>query len=103
GLARLPAQLLAAIQDSLPLVRFRLPEGSNFRSNLPDDLLIRSADRDLGGRRHLDVDPLRRRVPDRVGVAERQGQVPALARGAEADTHQVKVTSEAAADALDHV
>ena len=51
----------------------------------------------------VDIDPLRRRVPDRMRVAEGQDEIPALPGGAEADADQVEVAGEAGADALHHV
>src|ERR1700681_4502316 len=49
GLAGLAAELLAPVQDPLPLIRLGLPEGTNLGSHLADHLLVRPADTDLSG------------------------------------------------------
>ena len=58
---------------------------------------------DLGRRRHLERDPLRRLQHDRVREADVQLEVGAAQRGAVADALDLEALREAVRDALDHV
>src|SRR5947208_3606532 len=56
GLAFLAADDFVLVADALALVRLRLADGADLGRVLPDRLLVRPADDDRVGVRHLDLD-----------------------------------------------
>src|SRR5205814_3289392 len=60
-LAFLAPHLLIFVANALALVRLRLADGPHLGGVLPDLLLVRAADDDGVGVRHLDRDTLRRK------------------------------------------
>src|SRR5215212_644596 len=85
ALTDLPGDVLALVADALALVGLRRPLLADHGGDLADLLLARALDHDPGRLRDLELDPLGRLNRDRVRVAERQLQVPALELRAVAD------------------
>src|SRR6187551_1736459 len=95
--------MLVAVADSLALVRLRGPALADVRGDLADKLLVDAAHDDLGRLRNLEVDAVGSLDRDRVRVAQRQLEVPALELRAVADALDLQALLEAVGDPLDHV
>src|SRR3977135_4524327 len=85
SLTDLPGDVLALVADPLALVRLRLALLADVGGHLTDLLLRGAANDDPGRQRDLELNPLRGLDRHRMGVAERQLQVPATQLRAVAD------------------
>src|SRR6185503_7045164 len=102
-LAFLAEDVFARVLHALALVRLGRPERADFGRDLADFLLVDAGDQDLGRFRRSNRDPFRDRIDHVVAVAERDLQVLALQRGAEADAGDLELLLEALGDAGDEV
>src|SRR4029453_8390701 len=66
GLAGLLPYVLALIPDALALVRLGLADLPDLRGDLTDQLLVDASNHDPRGRRHLELDAVRRTERDGV-------------------------------------
>src|SRR5205823_1679782 len=94
---------LALVADALALVGLRGTPLADVGGDLADELLGDPAHHDPRGLRHLELDAVGGLDGDRVGVPERELEVPALELRAVADALDLQVLLEAVGDALDHV
>src|SRR5580692_4220134 len=86
--------LFVRILHALALVRLRRPESADFRGGLSDALTVDALHEDLGLARCLDGHAFRDRIVDQMRIAERQGEVLRLHRGAIADAHELDLFLE---------
>src|SRR5690349_1710668 len=103
SLSDLALDVLVGVADALALVRLGRPPLADLRRGLADALLRDAADDDLGRRRHLEADAVRRLDADRVAEPELHLQVLALHLRAVADALDLQALLEALGDAGDHV
>src|SRR6185295_11619016 len=102
-LPHLAGDVLAAVADSLALVRLRRAALADVGGDLADELLVDAPHDDLGRLRHLELDALGSLDRDRMRVAQRQLEVLALELGPVADALDLEPLLEALGDPLDHV
>src|SRR5690242_301161 len=102
-LAFLTEDIFARILHALALVGLRRAEIANVGRNLPDLLLVRAGDHDLGRLRSRDRDAFRDRKDHVVAVAERELQVLALHGSAITDAGDLELALETLGDAGDQV
>src|ERR1041384_7262629 len=106
-LAGFAADLLGDVPDAFALVRLGWIEATDARGNFTDQLLVRAFNRDLRllvlRVRDGDLDVLRNRKRNRMGIAQRHLQVLSLHRRTETDALDEQLLRIAIVDALDHV
>src|SRR4051812_38902825 len=102
-LSDLATDLLTLVANALGLVRVGLAQLADVGRDLTDELLVDAADREPGGRLHLEGDAVRRGDLDGVAVPQRELQLRALQLDAVTDAVDLELLHVAVGDTDDDV
>src|SRR5918996_5348502 len=102
-LSDLAPHVLVRVADPLALVGLGRALLADPGGDLSNELLVDPPYHHLGGLRDLELDPLRRRDPDRVGVADQKLELLSLQARPVPDALDLQALLEPSGDALDHV
>ena len=103
GLTHLELDLLIFIPDPLALIRLRRPDSPDHSRKLSNQLFVDSSDRNVGGRRRIQLEPLRNRHLHRMTEANLQNELLALDLRVVADSDDLELASDPLGNALNHI